>query len=50
MLPTLTKRLFVALTKAIARPEDLLPIVAERLPYMSPLESAGKRFASGPFV
>ena len=48
--PMLKKRLFVALTKAIARPEDLVPFVAEHLAYMSRLESAGKLFASGPFV
>ena len=48
--PMLKKRLFVALSKAIAPPEDLLPFVAEHLTYMNRLESAGKLFASGPFV
>ena len=48
--PMLKKRLFVALIKAIARPEELLPFVAEHLAYMDQLESARKLFASGPFV
>jgi uncharacterized protein len=48
--PMLKKRLFVALTKAVARPADLLPFVAEHLAYMNHLESAGKLFSSGPFV
>jgi uncharacterized protein len=48
--PMLKKRLFVAFSKAIAPPEDLLPFVAEHLVYMNHLESAGKLFASGPFV
>jgi uncharacterized protein len=48
--PMLKKRLSVALSKAIAPPEDLLPFVAEHLAYMNHLESAGKLFASGPFV
>lgn len=48
--PMLKKRLFVALSKAVAPPEDLLPFVAEHLAYMNRLESAGKLFASGPFV
>jgi uncharacterized protein len=48
--PMLKKRLFVALSKAVAPPEDLLPFVAEHLAYMNHLESAGKLFASGPFV
>jgi uncharacterized protein len=48
--PMLKKRLFVALTKAIAPPEDLLPFLAEHLAYMIHLEGAGKLFASGPFV
>ena len=48
--PVLKKRLFVALSMAVAPPEDLLPFVAEHLAYMNHLESAGKLFASGPFV
>jgi uncharacterized protein YciI len=48
--PMLKKRLFVALNKAIARPEDMLPFVAEHLAYMNHLENEGKLFASGPFI
>jgi uncharacterized protein len=48
--PMLKKRPFVALSKGIAPPEDLLPFVAEHLAYMNRLESAGKLFVSGPFV
>jgi uncharacterized protein len=48
--PMLKKRLFVALNKAIARPEDMLPFVAEHLAYMNQLENEGKLFASGPFI
>jgi uncharacterized protein len=48
--PVLKKRLFVALTKTIARPEDLVPFVAEHLAHMSQLEGTGRLFASGPFV
>jgi uncharacterized protein len=48
--PMLKKRFFVAFSKAIAPPEDLLPFVAEHLAYMNHLESAGKLSASGPFV
>ena len=48
--PMLKKRLFVALSKAIAPPEDLLPFVPEHLAYMNHVESAGKLFASGSFV
>lgn len=33
--PMLKKRRFVALTKAISRPEDLLPFVAEHLAYLT---------------
>ncbi len=40
--PMLKKRLFVALSEAIARPEEMLPFVAEHLAYML--------FASGPFI
>ena len=48
--PMLKKRLFVALSRATAPPEDLLAFVAEHLAYMNHLESAGKLFASGLFV
>jgi uncharacterized protein len=48
--PMLKKRLFVALSRAIARPEDMLPFVAEHLAYMNSLENEGKLFASGPFI
>jgi hypothetical protein len=48
--PMLKKRLFVAISKAIAPPEDLLPFVAEHLAYMNHLESSGRLLASGPFV
>jgi uncharacterized protein YciI len=46
----LKKRLFVALSKAVARPEQMLPFVAEHLEYMNQLENEGKLFASGPFI
>jgi uncharacterized protein YciI len=49
-LPVLKKRLFVALTKTRARPEDLVPFVAEHLAHMSQLEGTGRLLASGPFV
>jgi uncharacterized protein len=48
--PMLKKRLFVALSKAVARPEEMLPFVAEHLEYMNQLENEGKLFASGPFI
>jgi uncharacterized protein YciI len=48
--PMLKKKLFVAFNKAIARPEDMLPFVAEHLTYMNYLENEGKLFASGPFI
>jgi uncharacterized protein len=48
--PMLKKRLFLALSKATAPPEDLLPFVDEHLAYMNYLERAGKIFAAGPFV
>jgi uncharacterized protein len=48
--PMLKKRLFVALSKAVARPEEILPFVAEHLEYMNQLENEGKLFASGPFI
>jgi uncharacterized protein len=48
--PMLKKRLFVALSKAVARPEQMLPFVAEHLEYMNQLENKGKLFASGPFI
>jgi uncharacterized protein len=48
--PILKMRLFVALSRAIAPSEDLLPFVAEHLAYINHLESSGKLFASGPFV
>jgi uncharacterized protein len=48
--PMLKKRLFVALSKAIAQPEEMQPFVAEHLAYMNHLENQGKLFASGPFI
>ncbi len=48
--PMLKKRLFVALCKATARPEESLPLVADHLAYMVQLENEGKLFASGPFI
>jgi uncharacterized protein YciI len=48
--PMLKKKLFVALSKAVARPEEILPFVAEHLEYMNQLENEGKLFASGPFI
>jgi uncharacterized protein YciI len=48
--PMLKKRLFVALSKAVAKPEQMLPFVAEHLKYMNQLENQGKLFASGPFI
>ena len=48
--PMLKKRLFVALSKAVARPEQMLPFVPEHLEYMNQLENQGKLFASGPFI
>jgi uncharacterized protein len=48
--PMLKKRLFVAFNKAIARPEDMLPFVAEDFAYMTRLENEGKLLASGPFI
>jgi len=35
----LKKRLFVALSKAVAPPEDMLPYVASHLEYMNQIES-----------
>jgi uncharacterized protein YciI len=48
--PMLRKRLFVALSKAMAPAEQMLPHVAEHLRYMNRLETEGFLFASGPFV
>ena len=48
--PTLKKRLFVALTKAVAGPEDILVYVTEHAAYMNRMESEGNIFASGPFL
>jgi uncharacterized protein YciI len=48
--PMLKKRLFVALSKAVARSEQMLPFVVEHLEYMNRLEDEGKLFASGPFI
>jgi uncharacterized protein len=43
-------RLFVALSKAQASAEQMLPYVAEHLEYMNSLEEKGMLFASGPFI
>jgi uncharacterized protein len=48
--PMLKKRLFVALSKAVAPAEQMLPNVTEHLRYMTRLEAEGLLFASGPFV
>lgn len=48
--PMLKKRLFVALNKAAASQEQMLPFIADHLEYMNRLESEGKLFASGPFI
>jgi uncharacterized protein YciI len=48
--PMLKKRLFVAVSKAVASSEQMLPHVAEHLEYMNRMESEGKLFASGPFL
>jgi uncharacterized protein len=48
--PMLKKRLFVALSKAVAAAEQMLPHVTEHLRYMNQLEGEGLLFASGPFV
>jgi uncharacterized protein YciI len=48
--PMLKKRLFVALSKAVAPAEQMLPHVTEHLRYMNRLEAEGFLFASGPFV
>ena len=48
--PMLKKRLFVALSKAVAPAEQMLPHVAEHLRYMNRLEAEGFLFASGPFL
>ena len=46
--PMLRKRVFVALTKAIDPPEDLLPFVTKHLAYMSYPEKEGKQpFSTG---
>lgn len=44
------KRLFVALSKAVAPAEQMSPHVAEHLRYMNRLETEEFLFASGPFV
>jgi uncharacterized protein len=48
--PMLKKLLFVALSKAVASSEQMLPYVAEHLAYMNRIEGEGKLFASGPFL
>jgi hypothetical protein len=45
--PMLKKKLFVALSKAVVPPEQILPFVPEHLEYMNQLENQGKLFASG---
>jgi uncharacterized protein len=50
LAPMLKQRLFVALSTARARAEQMLPHVAEHLDYMSSLEAKGLLFASGPFI
>ena len=46
----LKKRLFVALSNAVAPAEQMLAHVTEHLQYMNRLEAEGFLFASGPFV
>jgi len=48
--PMLKKRLFAALSKAVAPQEEMLALMADHLEYMNRLESEGKLFASGPFI
>ncbi|MGA3246894.1 MAG: YciI family protein [Paraburkholderia sp.] len=50
LAPMLKKVLFVALSKAVATSDRMLPHVAEHLRYMNDLEERGILFASGPFV
>jgi uncharacterized protein len=48
--PMLKKKLFVALSKAVATSDQMLPPVAEHLAHMNRIESEGELFASGPFL
>jgi uncharacterized protein len=48
--PMLKRRFFVALSKAVVAPEDMLAYVPEHLAYMNRMESEGNIFASGPFI
>jgi uncharacterized protein YciI len=48
--PMLKKRLFVALSKAVAPAEQMLPYVAEHVRHMNRLEAQGFLFDFGPFV
>jgi uncharacterized protein YciI len=50
LMQMLKKRLFVALSKAIASSAQMLPHIEEHLKYMNRMESAGNVFASGPFL
>jgi uncharacterized protein YciI len=48
--PMLKKKLFVALSKALVAPEDMLVYLPEHLADMNHMESEGNIFASGPFL
>ena len=50
LAPMLKKVLFVALNKAVAKGDEMLPFVADHLRYMNDLEARGLLFASGPFI
>ncbi len=50
LAPMLKKVLFVALNKAVATSDEMMPFAAEHLRYMNGLEDRGLLFASGPFI
>ena len=50
LAPMLKKTLHVALVKALATSDEMLPFAVDHLRYMNELEARGVLFASGPFV
>jgi len=50
LAPMLRKTLYVALIKALATSDEMLPFGAGHLRYMNELEACGVLLASGPFV
>ena len=50
LAPMLKKTFFVAISRVAAPANAIEPFVAEHLAYMNALETAGRLWASGPFI